>query len=162
MAGPWVGIAAPGENITSVGNADGGGLANALPNDQGEFYALNSASFAAAYVSGVAALVRSRFPELTAEQVVRPADRRRAGRGPRAVEPDRRRARRSGRGADVGCHPVRATAPPTRAQARCGTAAAGTTGFHPAHRRVRRHRRAGAGRRRHGRSRRAPTKDGDT
>ncbi|HEX9834202.1 MAG TPA: S8 family serine peptidase, partial [Mycobacterium sp.] len=70
MAGPWVGIAAPGENITSVGNADGGGLANALPSDQGELYPLNSASFAAAYVSGVAALVRSRFPELTADQVV--------------------------------------------------------------------------------------------
>jgi membrane-anchored mycosin MYCP len=70
MAGPWVGIAAPGENIASVGNADGGGLANALPNDQGELFTLNSASFAAAYVSGVAALVRSRFPQLTAEQVV--------------------------------------------------------------------------------------------
>ncbi|MBY0286456.1 MAG: type VII secretion-associated serine protease mycosin [Mycobacteriaceae bacterium] len=70
MAGPWVGIAAPGENITSVGNADGGGLANALPSDQGELFPLNSASFAAAYVSGVAALVRSRFPELTAGQVV--------------------------------------------------------------------------------------------
>ena len=70
MAGPWVGIAAPGENITSVGNADGGGLANALPSDQGELYPLNSSSFATAYVSGVAALVRSRFPRLTAEQVV--------------------------------------------------------------------------------------------
>jgi membrane-anchored mycosin MYCP len=69
-AGPWVGIAAPGENITSVGNADGGGLANALPNDQGELYPLNGGSFAAAYVSGVAALVRSRFPELTAAQVI--------------------------------------------------------------------------------------------
>jgi len=69
-AGPWVGIAAPGENITSVGNADGGGLANALPNEQGELFGLNSASFAAAYVSGVAALVRSRFPELTAEQMI--------------------------------------------------------------------------------------------
>ena len=61
-AGPWVGIAAPGENIASVGNADGGGLANALPNDQGQLFGLNSSSFAAAYVSGVAALVRSRFP----------------------------------------------------------------------------------------------------
>jgi len=70
MAGPWVGIAAPGENIASVGNADGGGLANALPSDQGELFPLNSASFAAAYVSGVAALVRSRFPDLNAEQVI--------------------------------------------------------------------------------------------
>lgn len=70
MAGPWVGIAAPGENIASIGNADGGGLANALPSDQGELYPLNSSSFAAAYVSGVAALVRSRFPELNAAQVI--------------------------------------------------------------------------------------------
>ncbi len=70
MAGPWVGIAAPGENIASVGNADGGGLANALPNDQGQLFGLNSSSFAAAYVSGVAALVRSRFPELSAEDVI--------------------------------------------------------------------------------------------
>jgi membrane-anchored mycosin MYCP len=65
-----VGIAAPGENIASVGNAEAGGLANALPNDQGQLFPLNSSSFATAYVSGVAALVRSRFPELTAEQVV--------------------------------------------------------------------------------------------
>jgi membrane-anchored mycosin MYCP len=70
MAGPWVGIAAPGENIASVGNADGGGLANALPNDQGQLFGLSSSSFAAAYVSGVAALVRSRFPELSAAQVI--------------------------------------------------------------------------------------------
>lgn len=69
-AGPWVAIAAPGEFIASVGNADGGGLANALPNDRGQLFPLLSSSFAAAYVSGVAALVRSRFPELTAEQVV--------------------------------------------------------------------------------------------
>lgn len=69
MSGPWVGIAAPGENIASVGNADGGGLANALPNAQGQLFPLNSSSFAAAYVSGVAALLRSRFPGLTAEQV---------------------------------------------------------------------------------------------
>ena len=71
MAGPWVGIAAPGENVASVSNADGGGLANALPNDQGDLFGINGTSYAAAYVSGVAALVRSRFPDLTAAQVVR-------------------------------------------------------------------------------------------
>ncbi|RAV18139.1 type VII secretion-associated serine protease mycosin [Mycolicibacterium sp. GF69] len=69
MAGPWVGIAAPGQDIASVGNGEGGGLANALPDDQGRWHPLNGSGFAAAYVSGVAALVRSRFPELTAEQV---------------------------------------------------------------------------------------------
>jgi membrane-anchored mycosin MYCP len=71
MAGPWVEIAAPGENVASVSNADGGGLANALPNDQGDLFGVNGTSYAAAYVSGVAALVRSRFPDLTAAQVVR-------------------------------------------------------------------------------------------
>ena len=70
-AGPWVGIAAPGENVTSVSNAEGGGLANALPNEKGDLFPISGSSFATAYVSGVAALVRSRFPELSADQVVR-------------------------------------------------------------------------------------------
>ena len=69
-AGPWVGIAAPGQNVTSVGNGDGGGLVNGLPNERGEQVPLSSSSFAAAYVAGVATLVRSRFPDLTAAQVV--------------------------------------------------------------------------------------------
>ena len=69
-AGPWIGIAAPGENVTSVGNGDGS-LANALPNDRGELFPVSGTSYATAYVSGVAALVRSRFPELNAQQVVR-------------------------------------------------------------------------------------------
>lgn len=70
MSGPWVGIAAPGEGITSVSNAPDGGLANALPNDRDELFPVSGTSYAAAYVSGVAALVRSRFPQLTAEEVV--------------------------------------------------------------------------------------------
>jgi membrane-anchored mycosin MYCP len=74
-AGPWVGVAAPGENVSSVSNADGGGLAgglaNALPNDQGQLFAISSTSYASAYVSGVAVLVRSRFPELRADEVIR-------------------------------------------------------------------------------------------
>ncbi|WP_207801712.1 type VII secretion-associated serine protease mycosin [Mycobacterium uberis] len=71
MPGPWVGIAAPGENIVSVSNRDNGGLANGLPNDRDQQIALNDTSYAAGYVSGVAALVRSRYPELTATQVLR-------------------------------------------------------------------------------------------
>ena len=71
MSGPWLGVAAPGENIVSVSNAPGGGLANGMPNDQLELFPISGTSYAAAYVSGVAALVRSKFPELTAEQVVR-------------------------------------------------------------------------------------------
>lgn len=71
MSGPWLGLAAPGENITSVSNNPDGGLANGQPNDKGELAPVSGTSYAAAYVSGVAALVRSRFPELSAEQVVR-------------------------------------------------------------------------------------------
>lgn len=70
MAGPWVGIAAPGEHIVSVGNADGGGLANGLPDEHQQQIALSGTSFAAGYVAGVAALVRSKYPELSATQVV--------------------------------------------------------------------------------------------
>jgi type VII secretion-associated serine protease mycosin len=69
MAGPWVGIAAPGEKIVSVSN--GGGLANGLPDDHQQLVALSGTSYAAGYVSGVAALVRSKYPQLTATQVVR-------------------------------------------------------------------------------------------
>jgi membrane-anchored mycosin MYCP len=70
MAGPWVGIAAPGENITSVSNRDDGGLANGLPNERQQLAPLSGTSYAAAYVSGVAALVRSKYPELNATEVV--------------------------------------------------------------------------------------------
>ncbi|WP_197382912.1 type VII secretion-associated serine protease mycosin [Mycolicibacterium mengxianglii] len=70
MAGPWVGIAAPGQDIVSVSNAPDGGLANGVPNNRNELAAVHGSSYAAAYVSGVAALVRSRFPEMRAAQVV--------------------------------------------------------------------------------------------
>jgi membrane-anchored mycosin MYCP len=71
MSGPWVGIAAPGENIVSVSNRDGGGLANGLPDEHQQLAALSGTSYAAGYVSGVAALVRSKYPTLPATEVVR-------------------------------------------------------------------------------------------
>ncbi|MGZ4576597.1 MAG: type VII secretion-associated serine protease mycosin [Mycobacterium sp.] len=70
MAGPWLGIAAPGERIVSIGNADGGGLANGLPDEHQQQVALSGTSYAAGYVAGVAALVRSKYPDLNATQVV--------------------------------------------------------------------------------------------
>ncbi len=70
MAGPWVGVAAPGEAIVSVSNRDDGGLANGLPNERQQEMALSGTSYAAAYVSGVAALVRSKYPKLPAAQVM--------------------------------------------------------------------------------------------
>lgn len=70
MAGPWVGVAAPGQNIVSVSNGDDGGLANGLPNERQQLVPLDGTGYAAAYVSGVAALVRGRYPDLTAAQVM--------------------------------------------------------------------------------------------
>ena len=71
MAGPWVGVAAPGENIVSVSNRDGGSLANGLPDDHEQMIALSGTSYASGYVAGVAALVRSKYPALSSTQVVR-------------------------------------------------------------------------------------------
>lgn len=70
MAGPWLGIAAPGENITSVSNDGAGGLANGMPTNDQQLVPISGTGYAAGYVSGVAALVRSRFPDLSARQVV--------------------------------------------------------------------------------------------
>ncbi|HEY3607450.1 MAG TPA: type VII secretion-associated serine protease mycosin [Pseudonocardiaceae bacterium] len=71
--GPWVNIAAPGEGITSVDPGQGGtGLANlfAEPGGNNRPGPIQGTSFAAPYVAGVVALVRSRFPALTARQVM--------------------------------------------------------------------------------------------
>ena len=70
MPGPWVGVAAPGENVVSVSNRDDGGLANALPGAKRKLVSLNGSGYAAGYVSGVAALVRSKYPYLSAPDVV--------------------------------------------------------------------------------------------
>jgi membrane-anchored mycosin MYCP len=90
LAGPWVDVAAPGEGVVSL-SSSGAGLANALGGKQGPV-ALSGTSYAAPVVSGLAALIRSRFPQLTARQVMQritatahhPSGRRdpRVGAGP--------------------------------------------------------------------------------
>jgi membrane-anchored mycosin MYCP len=69
--GPWVNIAAPGEGIESV-NPAGRGLAQLYspPGSNSAPTAIQGTSFAAPYVAGVVALVRSRYPDLTARQVI--------------------------------------------------------------------------------------------
>ncbi|OBA71731.1 type VII secretion-associated serine protease mycosin [Mycobacterium sp. 1554424.7] len=67
MRGPWVGAAAPAENITALG--PGGEPVDALPGKDGPV-PIAGTSFAAAYVSGLAALLRQRFPELTPAQIL--------------------------------------------------------------------------------------------
>ena len=71
--GPWVNIAAPGEGIISVDPGQGGtGLANlfAEPGSNAQPGLIQGTSFAAPYVAGVVALVRSHFPALSARQVI--------------------------------------------------------------------------------------------
>jgi membrane-anchored mycosin MYCP len=75
VAGPWVDVAAPGKDLISLDPA-GPGLVNRTsePKDgqsgAGDAAApLDGTSFAAPYVSGLVALVRQRFPKLSAEQV---------------------------------------------------------------------------------------------
>lgn len=58
MPGPWVDVAAPGTGLRSL--AVSGGTAGGL----------DGTSFAAPWVAGLAALIRERFPELTAAEVV--------------------------------------------------------------------------------------------
>ena len=67
MSGPWVGAAAPAENIIAL--AYDGNPVNALQGPDGPI-PVNGTSFAAAYVSGLAAMVKQRFPELTPAQII--------------------------------------------------------------------------------------------
>lgn len=67
MAGPWVGAAAPAENLVALGYD--GNPVNALQGQDG-LIPISGTSFAAAYVSGLAALVKQRFPTLTPAQII--------------------------------------------------------------------------------------------
>ena len=69
MAGPWVSIAAPGTDIESLSPRDDG-LMNAVEGNKNTLVAPAGTSFSAAIVSGVAALVRAKYPQLTAHQVI--------------------------------------------------------------------------------------------
>ena len=69
LRGPWVDVAAPGTDIVSVG-ADGAGFSDRVVQPDGTQLPLAGTSFAAPYVSAVAALVRQAHPEFTARQVI--------------------------------------------------------------------------------------------
>ncbi|CRZ16021.1 peptidase S8/S53 subtilisin kexin sedolisin [Mycolicibacterium neworleansense] len=66
LAGPWVDVAAPGENLVSL-HPDGEQLIDRL----GRGAPISGTSYAAPVVAGLAALVRSRFPQLSAREVMR-------------------------------------------------------------------------------------------
>jgi membrane-anchored mycosin MYCP len=66
--GPWVDVAAPGERLMSL-SVSGAGLTDQL-SQVDTVTAINGTSFAAPSVAGLAALIRSRYPQLTARQVM--------------------------------------------------------------------------------------------
>lgn len=71
LAGPWVAVAAPGVGIMGLSPQTGGPVNAYPPVRPGEknmpFW---GTSFSAAYVSGVVALVRAKYPDLSAHQVI--------------------------------------------------------------------------------------------
>lgn len=70
MQGPWVSVAAPGTNIISLDPGNLTGLANRTVTKDRKLNTINGTSFAAPYVAGLAALVRDRFKQLNAKQVM--------------------------------------------------------------------------------------------
>ena len=99
MSGPWVGAAAPAENITALGYD--GNPVNALPGQDGPI-PINGTSFAAAYVSGVAALVRQKYPEAERDPDHQPDHRHGPASRRRRGQLHRRWHRRPRRRVDVG------------------------------------------------------------
>ncbi|WP_245402056.1 type VII secretion-associated serine protease mycosin [Nocardia albiluteola] len=75
VPGPWVGVAAPGEDITSLdanyNNSGSKGTTTALVEKGNSATPLEGTSFATPYVAGLAALVRARFPHLSALDVIK-------------------------------------------------------------------------------------------
>lgn len=69
VAGPWVSIAAPGTDIEGLSPRDDG-LMNAVDGPENSLLVPSGTSFSTAIVSGVAALVRAKYPELSAHQVI--------------------------------------------------------------------------------------------
>jgi len=69
IAGPWVGISAPATDVIGLSPRDDG-LINAIDGPDNSLLVPAGTSFSTAIVSGVAALVRAKFPELSAYQVI--------------------------------------------------------------------------------------------
>lgn len=67
LMGPWVSVAAPGTGIESLGPGSAGLINGVGPPDK--LVPVGGSSFAAAYTAGVAALVRSRFPNETPAEI---------------------------------------------------------------------------------------------
>jgi len=69
VAGPWVGIAAPGTDVVGLSPRDNS-LINAIDGPDNTLLVPSGTSFATAIVSGVTALVRAKYPNLSAHQII--------------------------------------------------------------------------------------------
>ncbi len=69
IAGPWVGISAPATDIIGLSPRDDG-LINAIDGPDNSLLVPAGTSFSTAIVSGVAALVRAKYPQLSAYQII--------------------------------------------------------------------------------------------
>ena len=69
VAGPWVGIGAPGIDVVGLSPRDDS-LVNAIDGPDNSLLVPTGTSFSTAIVSGVAALVRAKYPQLSAHQVI--------------------------------------------------------------------------------------------
>ncbi|GAB3137025.1 S8 family serine peptidase [Amycolatopsis stemonae] len=69
--GPWVGVAAPGTRIVSLDPAEQStGLANLTFENGDKASEIQGTSFAAPYVSGLAALIKAKYPKLSGRAIV--------------------------------------------------------------------------------------------
>jgi membrane-anchored mycosin MYCP len=69
VAGPWVSIAAPGTDVIGLSPRDDS-LINAIDGPDNSLLVPSGTSFSTAIVSGVAALVRAKYPQLSAHQII--------------------------------------------------------------------------------------------
>jgi membrane-anchored mycosin MYCP len=69
VAGPWVGIAAPGVDVVGLSPRDDS-LINAIDGPDNTLLVPSGTSFSTAIVSGVAALVRAKYPQLSSHQII--------------------------------------------------------------------------------------------
>jgi membrane-anchored mycosin MYCP len=69
VAGPWVSIAAPGTDVVGLSPRDDS-LINAIDGPDNTLLVPAGTSFATGVVSGVAALVRAKYPQLSSHQII--------------------------------------------------------------------------------------------
>jgi len=69
VAGPWVSIAAPGIDVIGLSPRDNS-LINAIDGPDNTLLVPSGTGFSTAIVSGVAALVRAKYPQLSSHQII--------------------------------------------------------------------------------------------